>query len=153
MWSTAHNAIDAGGWSAQILTRPAHLARPPEPIGQPGWMLILSDSHHCIHVEYVRSTDARFPDRVWRLVDRELRTRCPFGDRTHISQLAEWLIDHPADCAARRETDQSRRRPIGEMDYLPRACAIRHPHPGIWTGPNANPASIAADPMQNGTQR
>jgi hypothetical protein len=137
LWKMAQSASQAD-WTV-------HVCRRPE-----GWALILGDPHHCIHVEWIPSTDDRFPGKIWRLAHREFRTRCPFGDKVRIEDLREWMRTHPADCAARRAFEGVKRPPIGELDYLPKSCTMRHPHPGVWTGPHSNPRSIANDPSQGG---
>jgi len=126
LWTNAHAACVAG-WSVMVLPRPERKAGEGT-----GWTLVLYDEHHCIHVEYIRSTDPLMPERVWRLVMREFRTRCPNSDTVDIANLRDWMRTHPADCAKRRAEAGNERAPIGRMDYLPKACAERHPHPGMW---------------------
>ena len=123
-WGLAQAASKAG-WQVQILHRPSFRDG-----DGPGWMLILSNPQHCIHVEYIRSTDVRFPDRVWRLVNRSLTTRCPHGDRVAIGDLREWLRKHPVDCEERGGNTV-----LAELPYMRRSCRDRHPHPQRWDGP------------------
>lgn len=124
MWGLAMAASKAG-WRVQVVPRPEYR----EGDGR-GWMLIVSDAQHCIHVEYIRSTDVRFPNRVWRLVNRSLTTRCPHGDRVAIGDLREWLGKHPADCEARGGHEV-----LADLPYMRRSCRDRHPHPRRWDGP------------------
>lgn len=135
LWRLAKEASEAD-WTVYVARRPD------------GWSLVLGDPHHCIHVEWVPCADDRFPGKIWRLAHRKFRTRCPFGDTVDIEELRPWMRSHPADCAHRREQEGVQRPPIGELDYLPKACLYRHPHPGRWVGPTANPVSIANDPTQ-----
>jgi hypothetical protein len=125
MWGLAQAASKAG-WKVTIGPRPQY--RDGDGFG---WMLIIQNARHCIHVEYIRSTDERFPDRVWRLVNRDLTTRCPHGDRVKINDLREWLGTHPRECTDRGEETFT----LADLPYMRRSCRDRHPHPRRWDGP------------------
>lgn len=126
LWRNVHGGLE-NGWNVYLIRRPE--IREGDGIG---WAVILWNEHHCLHVEYIRANDVRFPKLIWRLVNRELRTRCPMGDRVDISDLKRWLREHPADCAARRVQAGKQRTPITDMEFMPRACLTLHPQLRPW---------------------
>lgn len=56
--------------------------------------------------------------------------------------LREWLLTHPADCARRRVETGNARPVLAEMEYLPKSCRERHPHPGLWSQLNWPPDGV-----------
>lgn len=136
LWRTVHQGVE-GGWNVYVIRRPE--LRQGDGIG---WAVILWDAQHCVHLEYIRADDPRFPKLVWRLINRELRTRCPHGDRVNVRDLTHWLRHHAEDCAARLAEQDKQRTPITDMVFMPNACLTLHPQLRPWMLPDSLPRVV-----------
>jgi hypothetical protein len=85
MWVIARKAAEHG-WDVTV--------RPTEK----GWVLYLTEDHHCIHVFWQPNTKANSGQYPWDLYRSSLATRCANGGRVHVKDLPGYLADHPDDC-------------------------------------------------------
>lgn len=90
LWVLARKALECG-WAVT-----AHK------YGDNRYMLILTERHHCIHVQFV---EREFEGRRWNIKRNIVHTRCPAAldgreASVRLSGLTEYLEVHPAQCAA-----------------------------------------------------
>lgn len=83
LWEIAAVAVDHG-WQVMI-GRSA--------VSGKGWRLVISDDHHCLHINWHPGHNG-----PWSLRPSTVGTRCPKGLTVHVKDLGSFLRLHPARC-------------------------------------------------------
>lgn len=85
MWVIARHAAEYG-WDISI--RPTDV----------GWVLYLTEDHHCVHISWKPNRRDRSGKYPWDLSRATLNTRCRQRETVHVQDLPVWLANHPDEC-------------------------------------------------------